>query len=171
MDLAAIFHAIQLSGWATELRESALAYPMVMSMHLTAIALFGGLILLTNLRLLGVLLRDVPVTNVVAGLRPWKRLGFVVMVTCGLLLAGSKAEQYYPNPYFQVKMLLLASVGVHALVFRKSVYGRTEPSAGNARFAACISLVLWLGILSMGRWIAYYEGDRNQPARVAAAGR
>jgi hypothetical protein len=31
-----------------------------------------------------------------------------------------------------------------------------------------LSLVLWLGILSMGRWIAYYEGDRGQQGSQAA---
>jgi len=167
MNIARVFHAIQTSGWATDLRESALVYPVIMSLHLTAIALFGGLILITDLRLLGLILHDVPVTNVVKGLRPWKRLGFTIMVTCGMLLAASKADQYYVNPYFQLKMFLLLMVGVHALIFKRSVYGVNAPSARNARLAACVSLALWLGIMSLGRWIAYYEGDREKPgARV-----
>jgi hypothetical protein len=79
-------------------------------------------------------------------------------VTCGILLVSSKLDTYYPNPYFQIKMLLLASVGLHAWVFHGSVYGKSAPATGlPARLAGILSLVLWTGILSMGRWIAYYE--------------
>jgi hypothetical protein len=85
----------------------------------------------------------------------------VVMVTCGLLLATSKMDTYYPNPYFQTKMLLLALVGVHALVFHGSVYGKSASAeGGSAKLAGALSLILWTGILSMGRWIAYYEAPK-----------
>jgi Family of unknown function (DUF6644) len=168
----------QFSQWVTDtsfftaLRESALPYPIVMSLHLTSIAVFGGLILMTDLRLLGLALKDVSVTDMVRQTRPWKALGFVVMITCGILLAGSKLNTYYDNPYFEIKLSLLALVGVHAIVFHRSVYANTEaidrapaiPSV--AKTAAVLSLVLWLGILSMGRWIAYYE-QPNQFQHVA----
>jgi hypothetical protein len=154
--------AIEYTGFFTAMRESALVYPIVMSTHLTSIALFGGLILITDLRLLGLAMKTVPISDIIRQTRIWKRIGFVIMVTCGVLLAGSKLEAYYGNPYFQIKLALLALVGVHALVFRKSVYGNpkldafaTTPRA--AKVAACISVVLWVGILSAGRWIAYFE--------------
>jgi hypothetical protein len=162
MSIAELFHWVQETGWATALRESALVYPIVMSLHLSSIALFGGMILMTNLRLLGLAMRDNPVADVVRQLRPWKWAGFAVMITCGILLASSKADGYYPNPYFRMKMTLLMLVGVHALVFRRGVYGAgSTATTGNARLAACLSLALWLGILSMGRWIAYYEAPRG----------
>ena len=59
MSLAELFHAVQETGWATALRESALAYPIVMSLHLSSIALFGGMILMTNLRLLGLAMTEI----------------------------------------------------------------------------------------------------------------
>jgi hypothetical protein len=77
------------------------------------------------------------------------------------LLATSKMDTYYPNPYFQIKMLLLALVGVHALAFHGSVYGKSAAAEGApAKLAGALSLVLWTGILSMGRWIAYYEAPK-----------
>ena len=163
MSLAELCRAIQDTEFFTALRESALVYPIVMSTHLTTIALFGGLILVTDLRLLGVALKTVSISDVVRQTRIWKRIGFVIMVTCGILLAGSKLESYYINPYFQTKLLLMALVGVHAWVFHKSVYGNTAqldalPAIPRvAKVAACISLVLWVGIISAGRWIAYFE--------------
>jgi len=157
------------------MRESALVYPIVLSSHLATIAIFGGLILMSDLRLLGLALTNIPVSDVLLRTRPWKRVGFAIMVTCGILLAGSKLVNYYDNPYFQIKMTLLALVGVHSMVFRRSVYGNPAKfdgmkiMPGVAKTAACISLALWLGILSMGRWIAYYERPKEQsPVALAA---
>ena len=169
MSIAQLFHWIQETGWATFIRESGLTYPVIMSLHLSSIALFGGMILMTNLRLLGLAMTDTPAAEVIRQLRPWKAAGLVIMVTCGFLLAASKADTYYPNPWFRIKMLLLALTMVHALSFRKTVYRSPEPmrSPGRARLAAGISLVLWLGILSMGRWIAYYEAPKEPVAQAA----
>lgn len=158
-----VSRAIQYTEFFTAFRESALVYPIVMSTHLTSIALFGGLILMTDLRLLGLAMKTVPISDMIRQTRSWKRIGFTIMVTCGVLLAGAKLEAYYANPYFQTKLVLLALVGVHALVFRKSVYGNparldTLPTTPRtAKVAACISIALWVGILSAGRWIAYFE--------------
>ena len=161
MTIASLSHSIQMTDLATTVRESTLLYPMIMTLHLASIALFGGLILMTDLRLLGVTMQTTPAAEVIARLRFWKRIGLVAMVTCGLLLATSKMDTYYPNPYFQVKMLLLALVGVHALVFHGSVYGKSAGAEGGpAKLAGALSLVLWTGILCMGRWIAYYEAPK-----------
>ena len=172
MSVLSLFQSIQSIGFLTDLRESAMVYPVVMSTHLSCIAVFGGMILMTDMRLLGWSLKKYTVTEVVSSLRPWKRVGFVIMVTMGLLLAGSEAEKYYHNPYFWAKMCCLALVGVHALIFRPSVYNRTEeidraPAIPTrAKAAALLSLVIWLSVLTMGRLIGYYEGDKSQQAAV-----
>ena len=62
----------------------------------------------------------------VTSLRPWKRAGAIVMIATGLLLATSEAEKYAPNPFFWTKMVILGLIGVHALIFRRLVYKRTE---------------------------------------------
>jgi len=157
------------TAFFTALRESGLPYPIVMSLHLSSIAIFGGAILMTDLRLLGFGLKSMSVSEVVAQTRIWKRIGFVTMITMGLLLGGAKLDKYYDNPYFQIKLTLLLLVGVHALIFRPRVYQRTAeidraPAIpGVAKAAAWMSLILWVGILSMGRWIAYYEKPGSIP--------
>jgi hypothetical protein len=171
MSLAEFSQWVQGLDFFTALRESALAYPIIMSLHLSSIAVFGGLILMTDLRLLGLAMPNTKVSDVIAQTRFWKRIGFVVMVTCGALLAGAKLDKYYDNPYFQLKLLFLMLVGVHALVFHRGVYGnaaaldRAPAIPPIAKTAACLSLVLWIGILSFGRWIAYYE----RPGQVGSA--
>jgi len=97
------------------------------------------------------------------GLRPYKHLGLTLVVICGALMAFSKAAIYWPNPFFKMKLSLLALVAIHALIFRSSVYknlaemDKTGQSTGAAKLAAIISLLLWIGLVSAGRWIGYWE--------------
>ncbi len=168
-----IAHSLQSIDFLTAFRESAIVYPAVLGTHLACIALFGGMILMTDLRLLGVTFKSLTITEVVTSLRPWKRLGGLIMITMGLLLGTSEAEKYAPNPYFWTKMTILALIGVHALIFRPTVYNKTEELDRSpiiptrAKAAGAISLVLWSGMFIMGRLIAYYEP--KQPAQPAAS--
>lgn len=167
---------LQDRDWAQDFSGSAYAYPIVLATHLSCIAVFGGMILITQLRLLGWTLTSQSVTDVVTKLRPWKWFGFFLMITCGALLAGSEAVKYYPNPYFWTKMILLALLGVHALVFRRSVYRNTEEldrapvMPGRAKLAAALSLILWTSVVCAGRLIGYWEGPRPIAAASAKTG-
>lgn len=159
---------LQSSALFTALRESWYMYPTVLSLHLVAIALFGGLIVITDLRLLGLVLRDRPMGEVVNGFRGLKHMGFTLLATCGLLMFGTKAEEYLLNPFFHAKMTLLILVGVHAIVFRKRVYkrvGEFDASGhipGIAKLAAILSLLLWTGLLIAGRGIGYIQPDLDR---------
>ena len=174
MSLLSFCQWLQSIGFLSDIRESALVYPVIMTTHLSCIALFGGMILMTDMRLLGLALNKYSVTEVVSALRPWKRVGFCIMIAMGLLLAGSEAEKYYHNPYFWMKMSMLLLVGVHAMIFRPTVYNRTEeidkaPAIpGRAKAAAVFSLVIWLSVLSLGRLIGYYEGEKPQQPPATA---
>src|SRR6202034_4979 len=154
---------IQLTGFFTAMRGSAYVYPIVLSLHMVGIALFGGMILMTDLRLLGVTMRQRSIADVVNQLRVPKRWGLLLTVTCGFLMFGSKAEEYYYNAFFRTKLILLALVVVQELVFYRSVYA--NPAAldqaptvpGNAKLAAAISLLLWISPACCGRAIGYIE--------------
>ena len=106
MSILDLFRWIQDTAPMTALRESALVYPIVMTGHLTGMALFGGMIAITDMRLLGWAMRSASITDVVEQLRIWKRIGFVLVVGCGAMLLGSKAELYYYNPFYWTKMAL-----------------------------------------------------------------
>ncbi|MEQ1946794.1 MAG: DUF6644 family protein [Bryobacteraceae bacterium] len=153
---------LQATDVFTALRGSAIVYPVILSLHMIGIAFFGAMILVTDLRLLGVAMRTYPVTSVVNRLRVPKRIGFAVMVICGVLLFSTKAEEYYYNIFFRIKMILLALVCLHALLFAENVYGSaaemdTSGITSKAKIAAGASLVLWLGLAICGRAIGYIE--------------
>jgi hypothetical protein len=162
---------LQDMSMATAIRESAIVFPVILSLHLTGMGVFGGMILMTDLRLLGITLTKHPVSDIVNGLRPWKHLGLTLTATCGILLLWSKAAIYYPNPYLWIKLTLFGLIIIHALVFR-SVYrnvadlDRSPVIPGRAKLAAVLSMILWISVVTAGRWIGYWEPTK--PAVTAA---
>jgi hypothetical protein len=153
----------QNTSFFTALRGSWYVYPAIMSAHLLGIAWFGGMILITDMRLLGLAMRNRPLADVVDQLRAPKRVGLLMVVACGVLMWGSKAEEYYYNIFFRIKLLLLVCVGVHGMIFRGAVYGnaaaldRAPKMPGRAKLAGFLSLLLWAGIACAGRGIGYIE--------------
>jgi hypothetical protein len=121
------------------------------------------MILMTDLRLLGWAMRKRSIADVIDQFRVPKRWGLLLTVTCGVLMAGSKAEEYYYNTFFRTKLILLAVVILFELVFYRGVYA--NPAAldqaprvpGTAKTAAALSLLLWISIACCGRGIGYIE--------------
>src|SRR5438093_690216 len=105
------------------------------------IALCGGMILITDVRLMGVAMKKWPAADMIEQLRWPKRIGLVVIVTCGFLLFASKAEEYYYNWFFWAKISLLSLVLLHQIAFRRSVY--RNPNLNRAPIAGALSMILW----------------------------
>jgi len=148
---------LQDTDFFSHIRGSAYAYPVILSLHIVALALFGGMILVTDLRLLGLGMRSYSVSEVVNGLRAPKRFGFILAAASGVLMFGSKAEQYSYNPWFWTKITLLALIAINYLIFRRGVYNnaaeldRPLQIPARAKLAAGLSLLLWTGVACAGR--------------------
>jgi hypothetical protein len=159
MNVLSLLEWVESTNLSTAIREGALLYPIIGGVHLLAIALFGGMLVMTDLRLLGWAMRRRTVSEILEQFRVWKRAGFVLVVLSGLLLAWAEPLKLHRSLSFWVKMALLVSVGVHALVFRKGVYEDAKAlDAGltpRAKLAAALSLILWAGLLVTGRLIAF----------------
>jgi len=117
------------------------------------------MLLAIDLRLLNWIMPRRTVSALWYQFRPWKCLGFVVVVITGLLLAWAEPIRLYRSPSFWIKMVLFALVGVHALVFRNRVYKHPErldaAVSSHAKLAAVLSLILWAGLVVTGRFIAF----------------
>jgi hypothetical protein len=147
--------------WSIALHESAWGYPLVESVHVLALCLFLGMTVMLDLRLLGVMLRGAPVSEVVERLFPWTAAGFALMVASGALLFYAIPVRTYQNIFFRIKVAMLILSGVNAWVFHSTVYRKVfewdlDPvPPKRARVAAGLSLALWSGIVVAGRMIAY----------------
>ncbi len=80
---------IESTDLSVAIREGGLPYPIIGGVHLLAIALFGGMLLATDLRLLGWVMRRRSFSDVWYQFRPWKRLGFGIVVATATQLGGA----------------------------------------------------------------------------------
>jgi hypothetical protein len=143
------------------LRESRWVYPIVETAHVLGLCLFVGTAWLWDLRLLGVTLRRVPISQLSAQLLRWTAIGFAIMAISGLLLVFGDPLRFYSNVFFRVKLILLALAGLNALVFHRTVgrdttsWDLTSVPPVRARLAGGLSLFLWAMVIVTGRLIAY----------------
>ena len=136
-------------------------FPIIEGTHVLALGLAVGIVVLSDLRLMGVIMRNKPASLVWSQLAPWMIGGIAVMFVSGGLLFWSQATKAYASNYFRVKMILLVAAAVNAAVYHLTICKRmkewdTAPvPPPQARAAGWISLILWAGIIVMGRTIAY----------------
>ena len=138
------------------LRDSTWLFPVIESVHLLGLSLLGGAVLIVDLRLLGLGLRDQPIGEIARAARPWLLAGVAVMVSTGFLLFMSEAVKCYHNPSFWVKMTTLP----FALLFTFAVRQRLATRHGfvtswRSRVLATVSLLLWFTVAAAGRWIGF----------------
>jgi hypothetical protein len=158
---------LESTPWSVALHESILVYPIVESVHVLTLCLFLGLVVMLDLRLLGVTMLRTPVSEVVARLNPWTIAGFVVMVITGSLLFYAIPVKTYLNIFFRVKMLFLLLAGANMGIFHRmtsvnmSEWDHDPVPPLRARLAGGFSLFLWAGIVVAGRMIAYNWFDKT----------
>src|SRR5205823_11121723 len=88
------------------LHESLYMYPLVESTHVLTLCLFVGLAATLDLRLMGVTLRQVPVSQLASRLLPWMAAGFLIMVLTGSLLFYAIPVRSVRNVFFRLKLLI-----------------------------------------------------------------
>jgi hypothetical protein len=155
--------------WSIALHESLYAYPLVETTHVLALLLFVGTVAFVDLRLLGWVFRDVPVSEVTGRLIPWTVAGFVVAATTGALLFYAIPVRTYLSIFFRIKVILLLAAGVNTALFHrhmsssKAAWDEDPVPPLRARLTGAFSLACWAGVIVMGRMIAYnwFDCDRQ----------
>ena len=143
------------------LHESLYMYPIVESVHVWTLCLFVGLATMMDLRLLGLAMRRVPLSEVMERLLPWTAAGFILMAISGALLFYAIPVRTYQNIFFRVKVVMLILAGLNVWVFQRGVYrsvaewDRDPFPPRSARIAGALSLALWAAVIVAGRMIAY----------------
>jgi hypothetical protein len=161
MSLLHIAQAVEGSPLSLAMRESNYWFPTLNFIHLVGLLVAAGTIVFWDLRLLGVGLRRTPVSEVGKSLLPWTWSGFCVMAVSGSLLVVMEASRLYFNIFFRLKVVFLILAGLNVLLFHSTVYRSVKawdlaPQAPlQARLEGGFSLLLWFGILAMGRAIGY----------------
>jgi hypothetical protein len=150
------FQWCENSGVGAAIRRSVWLFPVIESFHLLALALIGGVVLVVNLRLVGLGLRSQPVARLARDTQPWLIGGLAVMVTSGILLFLSESVKCYYSPALTKMTFLLPAIVFTFTVHRKVATadnGRVRPIW--SRLAALVSVTLWSVVGAAGRWIGF----------------
>ncbi len=163
---------LSTTEWSIELHESLYAYTLIESAHVIGIMLFVGSIAMVDLRLLGLTWRDVPVSEMNARILPWTVVGFVLMFVTGLLLFYAIPVRTWHSLWFRTKVILLIAAAINVWVFHRRVernraqWDTVALPPRAVRISAALSLALWVGVVVMGRMIAYNWFDCDKPQGV-----
>ncbi len=128
---------------------------MVEMVHLVALALLGGAVLVIDLRLLGLILKGESARAIGRDLSRLLIGSLVLMVVSGAALVSEEAGKCYFSPAFRWKMALLGTAVVFYFTLHRWALLHTDKGTPTlwCRTAAVISLTLWLGVGVAGRAI------------------
>ncbi|MBM3818545.1 MAG: hypothetical protein FJW14_05935 [Acidimicrobiia bacterium] len=169
MDIAALLAWLEASPLAASIRNTIVAFPLVESGHVIGITLVFGTILVIDLRLLGLAWTRRPFSLIADEVLRWTWIAFAIAAVTGALMFITNAAAYYNNWYFRAKMLLLVLAGLNMVFFeitdRRSVltWDRQKSAPPAGRLVAAASLAIWIGVIFLGRWVAYAPAATGPP--------
>jgi len=148
---------------AVAIAQSTWAFPAIETVHVIALTLTIGTVLILDLRLLGLASLQHPYVAIRRDVQPWTWAAFGFAVVSGSLMFISQASEYFANTAFRIKLVLLALAGLNMLSFELIIRRRAAAcEKGSApwpgRIAALLSLVFWIAIVFFGRRIGFTMG-------------
>ena len=134
------------------LTASVWAYPVLEVVHIFGIALLVGNLVLLEIRVFGrgttLDVRALATLSLaIAG------IGFSLAAASGLLMFATQAAELLTNRVFTLKMILLMLAGCNAAWFHGR--GSLDKLDALARWQMVLSTLIWLAVITCGRWIAY----------------
>jgi hypothetical protein len=148
---------IQYSAPLVAMRDSPWVFPVIATIHLIGLTMIGGAVLLVDLRLLGLGLRQQPVALLARDAEKWLLRGLFVAMSTGVLLFMCFATKYYYLTFFWVKMAALILVIGLTFSVRRRITAASESQVNDAtgRLVAVVSLTLWTTVALGGRYIGF----------------
>jgi uncharacterized membrane protein len=126
------------------------------TLHFIGLSLIVGVILLIDLRMLGVM-KQVSFAAL-DRLLPWAMLGFAVNVFTGMLFYAAAYGQYSNNPAFYWKLIFVVLAGANTLYFTfdrtwAMEPGRDAPALSKA--VAMTAMFFWVGVMYWGSMLPF----------------
>jgi hypothetical protein len=171
--------AIGATWFSVALHESFYMYGWIESLHVITLTVSLGMLIVIDLRMLGLWLKDVPASKIAERLDRPMLIGFSIMVVTGVLLYVGIPIRTTQSLWFRLKVILLVAAFINAWLFRKHMqasvgtWDAAPVPPRRTRIAAALSLTLWASVVTCGRFIAYdwYDcGQDNPPFIDWAAG-
>ena len=160
MSLRSLFEWVDAFPSSIAMRESLYAFPVLLTVHLVSLVMFAGLVMMMDLRLIGVAYRGTPFSEVQRRLFPWQMVAMVVTSLAGILLFYMQPMRYFGKVIYWIKIALIVLATVNVLLFHFVTYRSidkwdiTNPPVA-AKVAGWLSIALWGCIVTTGRLTAY----------------
>lgn len=155
-----IFEWLEPNAIGEWVRSSVVTFYVLEAIHVIGIVLLFGSLAIMDLRLIGVILRNIPTDAITNKLRPLTLLGFALAAATGAIMFLSSVSIYVANTQFWLKMGVIALAGANMLVFEYVIAKRSggaNPSSGfsTEKLAGMTSLLAWTIVIGLGRWIGF----------------
>jgi hypothetical protein len=165
---------IGATWFSVALHESFYMYGWIESLHVLTLTVSLGMLIVIDLRMLGLWLKDVPASKIAQRLDRPMLIGFSIMVVTGVLLYVGIPIRTTQSLWFRIKVILLVAAFINAWLFRKHMqasvgtWDAAPVPPRRTRIAAALSLTLWASVVTCGRFIAYdwYDCGQDNPAFV-----
>ena len=146
MEGCALSAAFQSSIWLT---------PAVQIVHLFALTVFAGAVLIVDVRLLGRGLMQTPLAQVARDAQPWLIGSLLVLLISGIPQLTSTALKQYYSPFFWWKMEGLLLGLIFTFTLRRQVTLADEVRVGSfwPKVVGVVSIALWSGVATGARLI------------------
>jgi hypothetical protein len=151
-----LFEWFEMTGPGVVVRESIWLFPVLEAVHLVGLCLLGGTVLLVDLRMLGLTMRQQTAAALAEQMRPWLVSALGVLIVTGVLLFLSEAVKCYYNQSFWVKMTALPIALAFTFLVRERFARKEElDTNGTTKVIAIVSMTLWFTVAAAGRWIGF----------------
>jgi hypothetical protein len=140
------------------IRSKTWVFPVIETIHILALTVLFGTVLLVDLRLMNAGMRKQPLSLLTRTLKPYTEISIVIILATGFSLFLSEALKCYGNFGFQFKMVaLFLALTFHYGLFRRlaSSDQRAEMSPIYSKFVAVVSMCLWFAVGVGGRAIGF----------------
>lgn len=163
--------------WSISLHESLYMWNWLESTHVLFLMTSLGLLVVIDLRMLGLWMSDVPASKVVGRLGTPMLISFVIMAISGAILFTSIPVRYTHSFWFRSKMILLLVAAINAILLHRymnksvATWDTDAVPPRRIRLGAGLSLALWVAIVLCGRFIAnaWFDCDQDNNAFVSWA--
>jgi hypothetical protein len=144
--------------------ESLWLFPVIEAVHLLALSLLGGAVLIVDLRMLGLGLTGRTVSELARNAKPWLIAALAGLIMTGIPLFLSEPTKCYYSPAFWVKMnglwmALLFTFAIRNRIALRDLTGASEKAVRNTArlqmLVGALSIALWVTVAAAGRWIGF----------------
>jgi hypothetical protein len=156
--LLSYFKWMEDSGIGHTIRSSNWLFPVIEAFHLMGLAILGGVVLIVDMRLFGIGLREQPVARLARDVQGWMVGSLALMLITGPLLFMSESVKCYYSQAFWLKMAFLIAAIAYTFTWHRKIVASADETATtpiSTKVSAIISVLLWAGVGAGGRLIGF----------------